>query len=92
MRAGLHRSGARPTRAHTFSLFVGARLWPGAEAYFGPELIALRPLSNLHGLGGAIQNFERQRGGTETPQLYRARTFVRQTIQLGGGAVEKASD
>ena len=38
-----------------------------------PEVIAERPLSNLHGLGGAIQNFELQKGGSETPQIYQAR-------------------
>lgn len=76
----------------SFTLFLGVKLWPGGEGYFVPEVIALRPLSGLHGLGGSIQNFELQKGGSETPQLYRARTFLRQTINLGGGAVEKTSD
>ncbi len=76
----------------TLTLFVGLRLWPGAEAYLVPELISERPLSQLKGIGGSIQNFELQKGGAETPQLYRARTFLRQTIGLGGGHVEKTSD
>ena len=73
-------------RSYTWSatLFLGARLWPGGEAYFVPEVIAERPLSSLHGLGGAIQNFELQKGGSETPQIYRARLYLRQTIGLGG--------
>ena len=81
-------------RSYTWSatLFLGAKLWPGAEAYFVPEVIAERPLSNLHGLGGAIQNFELQKGGSETPQIYRARLFVRQNIGLGGEPVKKSSD
>jgi high affinity Mn2+ porin len=73
-------------RSFTWSatLFLGARLWPGGEAYFVPEIIAERPLSNLRGLGGAIQNFELQKGGSETPQVYRARLYLRQIIGLGG--------
>ena len=76
----------------SFSLFFGVRLWHGAEAYFVPEIISERPLSNLHGLGGSIQNFELQKGGSTTPQLYRARTYVRQTIGLGGGSVDMDSN
>jgi hypothetical protein len=81
-------------RSFTWSatLFLGARLWPGAEGYFVPEVIAERPLSTLHGLGGAIQNFELQKGGSETPQIYKARLFLRQNIGLGGEPVKKSSD
>ena len=77
-----------PDAEHSFTwsatLFLGAKLWPGGEAYFVPEVIAERPLSSLHGLGGAIQNFELQKGGSETPQIYKARLYLRQTIGLGG--------
>ena len=76
----------------SFTLFVGLRLWPGAEAYAAPEIISERPLSQLRGLGGSIQNFELQKTGGETPQLYRSRTFLRQTIDLGGAPVGKTSD
>ncbi len=76
----------------TFTLFFGTKLWKGGEAYLVPEVIAERPLSNLRGLGGSIQNFELQKTGGESPQLYRARTFLRQTFDLGGTPVEKDSD
>lgn len=76
----------------SFTLFLGIKLWAGGEAYFVPEVIAERPLSQLRGIGGAIQNFELQKGGTETPQIYRARTFLRQTFNLGGDQVRDASD
>ena len=76
----------------TATLFLGAKLWPGAEGYFVPEVIAERPLSQLRGIGGAIQNFELQKTGAATPQLYRARTFLRQTIGFGGAPVVKTSD
>ncbi len=76
----------------TFTLFFGLHLWPGGEAYLVPEVIAERPLSGLHGIGGAIQDFELQKTGSETPQVYRSRTFLRQTFGLGGEKVVKDSD
>jgi len=76
----------------TFTLFFGLRLWPGAEAYFVPEVISERGLSQIRGLGGSIQNFELQKTGSETPQLYRARLFLRQTIGFGGERVVKTSN
>ncbi len=76
----------------SFSLFLGLRLWRGAEVYFVPEVIAERALSSLRGLGGAIQNFELQKTGTEAPQLYRARLFYRQMFGLGGHGVTHTSD
>ena len=75
----------------TATLYFGVRLWRGGEAYLAPEVIAERPLSQLRGLGGGIQNFELQKGGTETPQLYRSRAYVRQTLGLGGRRVVKES-
>jgi hypothetical protein len=71
----------------SFTLFLGVKLWRGAELYFVPEVIAERPLSGLHGLGGSIQNFELQKTGAETPSIYRARLYYRQTINLGGGTL-----
>ncbi len=76
----------------TMTLYTGARLWPGAEAYFVPEVISERPFSGLKGLAGAIQDFELQKGGTETPSLYRSRAFIRQTIELGGERVVTPSN
>lgn len=72
---------------YTFTIFLGLRLWPGGEAYFVPEVIAERPFSNLRGIGGAIQDFELQKTGGETPQLYHSRLYLRQTIELGGDPV-----
>jgi hypothetical protein len=71
----------------TATLYFGLRLWHGAEGYAVPELISEHPLSDLRGLGGAIQNFELQKGGTDTPQIYHSRLFVKQTIELGGKSV-----
>jgi high affinity Mn2+ porin len=85
-----------PEFEHSFTgsatLYLGVRLWQGAEAYYVPEVIAERPLSRLRGIGGSIQNFELQKGGTAMPQLYRARTYLQQTFNLGGKRVVKTSD
>ncbi len=66
------------------TLYLGARLWKNGEVYFVPEVIAERPLSQLRGIGGAIQDFELQKGGAETPTVYVSRIYVRQSIGLGG--------
>ena len=76
----------------SFTLFFGLRLWKGGEAYLVPEVISEQPLSGLHGIGGAIQNFELQKTGSTRPQLYRSRTYLRQTFDLGGEPVVKTPD
>jgi hypothetical protein len=90
----VHSLWPDPERSYTasFTLFFAVRLWRGGEAYFVPEVIAERALSNLAGIGGSIQNFELQKTGSETPRLYRSRTFLRQTFQFSGSPVEKTSD
>ncbi len=76
----------------TLTLFLGARLWPGAAAFVVPEVISERPLSGLRGLGGAIQNFELQKNGNETPHVYRSRAYLQQTIDFGGAPVVQESN
>jgi high affinity Mn2+ porin len=76
----------------TATFFLGFRLWPGAEAYIVPEIVAEKPLSSLHGLGGAIQNFELQKGGATNPTPYVSRAYITQTIELGGHPIVKESD
>lgn len=75
----------------TLTAYLGVRLWRGAEAYLVPEIISERPFSALLGLGGAIQNFELQKQGTQTPLLYRSRAYLRQTFEFGGAEVERPS-
>ena len=83
--------GAERSFTGTATLYLGVRLWDGAEAYFAPELISERPFSQLKGLGGAIQNFELQKGGAELPEVYVARAYLRQTFGLGGRRVAEPS-
>lgn len=76
-----------PETGYTLSatLFLGLRPWAGAELFVNPETIQSQDLSHLSGLGG-LSNGENQKGGGPVPTLYRARVFLRQTIDLGGEA------
>lgn len=76
----------------TATVYAGVALWRGAEAYVAPEVIALRPLSDLKGLGGAVQNFELQKSGSLWPIVYPSRFYLRQTFDLGGGSVTRDSN
>jgi len=67
----------------TATLFLGHRLWRGAELFFNPELLQSTTMSGLHGLGG-LSNGENQKAADATARLYSARAFLRQTIRLGG--------
>jgi high affinity Mn2+ porin len=75
----------------TASAFLGMRVWEGGEIYINPEMSMSHSLSGLHGMG-ALPNGENQKGGGSDPKFYRARLFLRQTIDLGGEriAVESA--
>jgi high affinity Mn2+ porin len=74
-----------PERAYslTATVYLGARLWNGAELYVNPEAAQGLPLSNLFGLAG-VQNGEIQKNSGTTLRGYWARAFLRQTISLGG--------
>jgi len=75
----------------TVTFYLGVRLWKGGEGYFVPEVITEQPLSQLRGLGSAIQNFELQKGGATVPQIYKSRLFVKQTVGLGGKSIVEES-
>ena len=85
-------AGAERSFTGTFTVFFGLRLWEGAEAHLVPEVLSMRPLSGLTGLGGAIQNAELQKTGGEAPQIYQSRAYLQQTIGLGGARVVRTSD
>ncbi len=67
----------------TATVFLGLRLWPGAEVYYNPEMVQSQEISELHGLGG-ITNGENQKSSGPEAKVYRARLFLRQTWGLGG--------
>jgi high affinity Mn2+ porin len=79
----------RPERERSYSFTatasLGLRPWRDGELYLDPELAQGVPLSGLTGLGG-FTNGEIARTSGPTLKLYRARLFLRQTWNAGGGS------
>jgi high affinity Mn2+ porin len=65
----------------TATLFLDARIWPGGEIVFNPEIAGGRGLSGTTGLAG-FSNGEATRVGVLEPTPYIARLFFRQTWGL----------
>jgi high affinity Mn2+ porin len=66
----------------TSTLFLGARLWQGAELYVDPELSGGSGLSSTFGIAG-FTNGEATRVGSPEPHVYLGRLMLRQTFALG---------
>ncbi len=62
---------------------LGLRLWDGAQLHLNPEGALGVPFSNLLGAGG-ISNGELARGSSTSLNVYRARLFLQQRINVGG--------
>jgi len=75
----------------TSTLFVGRRLWAGAEAYVNVEALAGQGLSSVLGLA-APPNGETYRVDSTQLKVNLARLFVRQTFALGGASEEQEDD
>jgi len=67
----------------SLDLYLGARLWRGAEAHADGLMWQGFGLSDTRG-AEAFPNGEAFRVGTDVPNVNLARLFVRQTIGLGG--------
>jgi high affinity Mn2+ porin len=65
----------------TSTLFMGAKMWKGAEIFFNPEIAGGSGLSLARGVAG-FPNGETFRIGNPKPQIYLARLFLRQYIAL----------
>ena len=65
------------------TLFVGARLWRGAELWISPEIDQGRGLDDTVGLA-AFSSGEAYKVGSNAPYLRLPRFYVRQTIDAGG--------
>jgi high affinity Mn2+ porin len=65
------------------TLFVGARLWQGAELWVNPEIDQGFGFANTHGSAG-FPSGESYKLGADYPYARVQRYFVRQTINLGG--------
>lgn len=68
----------------TTTLFGGARLWKGAEAYFNPEMSGGKGFSQTMGIAG-FTNGETFRVGSPEPAIYIARAYLTQTFGWGSG-------
>ncbi|WP_200890698.1 hypothetical protein [Pedobacter lusitanus] len=66
----------------TTTLFGGARLWKGAEAYFNPEMSGGKGFSQALGVAG-FTNGETFRIGSPEPAIYIARAYLVQTFGWG---------
>ncbi|MDR3651913.1 MAG: carbohydrate porin [Paludibacter sp.] len=65
----------------TFTLFLGARLWKGASAFFNPEVAGGSGLSGSVGVG-ASTNGETYRIGNPSPTFELARLYFTQILTL----------
>jgi high affinity Mn2+ porin len=75
----------------TMTLFVGRKLWQGAELFASPEVTQGTGLSETVGIA-AFPNGEATRANTIVPEITLARLFLRQTINLGGEEERVAPD
>ena len=67
----------------TATLFLGGKLWQGAELYFDPEIACGLGDSNVYGIGG-FPNGDITRVSRPEPTPYVARLFASQSIGFGG--------
>lgn len=84
------RSDAESSYSLTATAALGVRLGASTELYLNPEVAQGKPVSGLLGLTG-FSNGELAKTSGSNPKLYRARLFVRQTVDLGGGDVDLES-
>jgi high affinity Mn2+ porin len=80
------RNSLTPDRGRETSdltLYVGARLWRGAEFWISPELDQGRGLDDTLGLA-AFSSGEAYKVGSNAPYLRLPRLYVRQTVDTGG--------
>ena len=76
-------SGSASAETTDMTLFLGARLWHGAELYLNPEIDQGFGLSNTLGIAG-FPSGEAYKLGQNTPYFRLPRAFIRQVINLGG--------
>jgi high affinity Mn2+ porin len=73
------------------TLYVGVRLWPGAEAWINPEIDQGFGLDNTLGVAG-FPSGEAYKIGKNQPYLRLQRLFVRETLDLDGEREAAAAD
>lgn len=76
---------ARQASTADVTLFLGRRLWQGAEFWINPEIDQGFGLSNTLGMAG-YPSGEAYKVGQNSPYLRLPRAFIRQVISLNGEA------
>jgi high affinity Mn2+ porin len=79
----LSPSAGRETTDAT--LYLGARLWPGAEGWLNPEIDQGFGLDDTQGVAG-FPSGEAYKVGKNQPYLRLQRAFIRQTLNLEGAS------
>ena len=74
--------GNRADETWSLSLFLGARLWRGANVYVNPELLQGFGFSNTTGIAG-FPNGEAFKVGSRSPLAKISRLYFEQTFALG---------
>jgi high affinity Mn2+ porin len=83
--------GARGDATNDLTVYLGARLWRGAEIWANPEIDQGFGLSNTLGVAG-FPSGEAYKIGQNNPYLKLQRLFLRQTIDLGGASEAVEAD
>jgi high affinity Mn2+ porin len=83
--------GTQGRETSDVSLAVGLRLWSGAELWFVPGIDQGFGLAQTHGLAGFASG-EAYKLGASYPYARVDRTFVRQTVDLGGASRDTEPD
>jgi high affinity Mn2+ porin len=73
------------------TLYLGYKLWNGAEFWIDPEIDQGSGIGNNLGVG-AYPNAEAFKVGSSAPYAKIQRAFIRQTINLGGETQDVAAD
>lgn len=84
------RREAESSYSLTATAALGLRLGGSTEFYLNPEVAQGKPISGLLGLAG-FSNGELAKTSGSNPKLYRARLFLRHTVDLGGESVNLES-
>jgi high affinity Mn2+ porin len=74
-----------------YMFFIGAKLWQGAELWIDPEIDQGFGLNNTEGVAG-FSSGASFKVGASVPYPRLQRTFIRQTINLGGDTEKVEAD
>ena len=77
------QSNGRTEETTDITVYLGTRLWRGAELWLNPEIDQGFGLNNTVGMAG-FPSGEAYKIGANTPYLRLPRAFIRQVIPLGG--------